>query len=171
MKLGCLVRKVDDVAEVLIFDVVLGTRRRRAIAAVLAALAGLALYTFSGFLLAPALYMETRKIDSAPVIDDKTLSIGSGKAVEVAAAGVLKPEDVEDKTDERGILEDGACPRAPASKIYPESATSCPLRWRLPSVGDHAWPSTDPAVASRPAENPEGPGRPLHGDGPMPPVG
>jgi hypothetical protein len=94
MKLGRLVRKLDDVAEVLIFDVLLATRRRRLVAGTLAAVAGLALYVFSGFLLPTAPYMLSVTLDSKPAIDDKTWSTGSGKAMDVAVDFEIRPGDV-----------------------------------------------------------------------------
>lgn len=91
-RLWGLVRRADDVAEVLIFDVALGSRRRRRVAAGLAACAGLALYAASGVLFVPIESFTSDRFDSAPLVDDATSHAASPALNEAADKLEIRPE-------------------------------------------------------------------------------
>lgn len=72
MKMARTVRLIDNVLEVLVFDVALATPRRRRVAALLVAMAGLAAYLVSGLVFTPTLQIEFDPISTAPYVDDAT---------------------------------------------------------------------------------------------------
>lgn len=93
MRIAKLVRKVDDLAEALIFDVMLATPRRRWVAAGLAACAGVALYALSGLLVPTKTYAESQTLSCEPVLDDKAFHAGSGAYILVAQEGTIARGD------------------------------------------------------------------------------
>lgn len=71
-KLRTVLGILDDLLEMLIFDILLATRRRRWVAAGLTGFTGLMLYLVSGILFTPTTTIPLDPVSSAPYIDDAT---------------------------------------------------------------------------------------------------
>jgi hypothetical protein len=90
-KLWRRVSRIDDVLEVLIFDVMLGTRWGRRATAGLAAVAGLALYLVSGALFTPPASLVLERRDSSPLIDDARWEQPSAELRQSVEALAIEP--------------------------------------------------------------------------------
>lgn len=83
---------VDDLLEILIFDLVFGTRWGRRLAGGLTLTAGLTLYLLSGLIFTPYAPIAFDPIDSAPYIDDATWTSPDGVIATVASEHQVPPD-------------------------------------------------------------------------------
>lgn len=108
MKLMRTVRRVDDLLEVLIFDVALGTSRGRRFVAAIAAVSGLCLYLLAGMIAAPVMvYDLDGPLSTAPYVDGATWT-PSTWLIDTAAVDHAIP------AGRRADLERDVAARAPA---------------------------------------------------------